>query len=213
MFHMSNDSALFRTRAQLLGAGATEQGANWALPDGTIYVPLYEAKMVHQFDHRWAEYEEDGKATRDLDADDHTNPHRIARPRYWVPPTNRPLFSEHNLPQTFFCHIITQENDMEPSDAIDAESFWQGQVADWQASGLTQKAYCEEQGLRYTAFGYWVRKLRREAEPSPGKKPTCFVPVVPATATGLSLALPNGLEIRGIDSGNLPLVRQLLEVL
>ena len=85
MFHMSNDSALFRTRAQLLGAGATEQGANWALPDGTIYVPLYEAKMVHQFDHRWAEYEEDGKATRDLDADDHTNPHRIARPRYWVP--------------------------------------------------------------------------------------------------------------------------------
>ena len=44
---------------------------------------------------------------------------------------------------------------MEPSDAIDAESFWQGQVADWQASGLTQKAYCEEQGLRYTAFGYW----------------------------------------------------------
>ena len=92
-------------------------------------------------------------------------------------------------------------------------SFWQGQVADWQASGLTQKAYCEEQGLRYTAFGYWVRKLRREAEPSPGKKPTCFVPVVPDTATGLSLALPNGLEIRGIDSGNLPLVRQLLEVL
>ena len=102
---------------------------------------------------------------------------------------------------------------MEPSDAIDAKSFQQGQVADWQASGLTQKAYCEEQGLRYTAFGYWVRKLRREAEPSPGKKPTCFVPVVPATATGLSLALPNGLEIRGIDSGNLPLVRQLLEVL
>ena len=102
---------------------------------------------------------------------------------------------------------------MEPSDAIDAKSFRQGQVADWQASGLTQKAYCEEQGLRYTAFGYWVRKLRRAAEPSTGKKPTCFVPVVPDTATGLSLALPNGLEIRGIDSGNLPLVRQLLEVL
>ncbi len=89
---------------------------------------------------------------------------------------------------------------MKPSDAIDARSFWQGQVADWQASGLTQKAYCEEQGLRYTAFGYWVRKLRRAAEPSPRKKPTCFVPVVPDTATGLSLALPNGLEIRGAYS-------------
>ena len=85
MFHMSNDSGLFRSRAQLLGAGATEQGPNWVLPDGIVYVPLYEAKMVHQFDHRWAEYEEDGKTTRALDADDHTNPHRTARPRYWVP--------------------------------------------------------------------------------------------------------------------------------
>ncbi len=76
---------------------------------------------------------------------------------------------------------------MKPSDAIDARSFWQGQVADWQDSGLTQKAYCEEQGLRYTAFGYWVRKLRRAAKPSPRKKPTSFVPVVPDTATGLIL--------------------------
>ena len=48
---------------------------------------------------------------------------------------------------------------MEPSDAIDAESFWQGQVADWQASGLTQKAYCEEQGLRRCPP--WRAKRRR----------------------------------------------------
>ncbi|WP_419621109.1 IS66 family insertion sequence element accessory protein TnpA, partial [Thiolapillus sp.] len=31
-------------------------------------------------------------------------------------------------------------------------------------SGLTQKAYCEHQELRYSTFGYWVRKLRRAAE-------------------------------------------------
>ncbi len=85
MFHMSNDSGLFRTREQLLEEGGTGQGPNWVLPDDTVYVPLYEAKMVHQFDHRWAEYLEDGKITRDLDADDHADPHRTARPRYWVP--------------------------------------------------------------------------------------------------------------------------------
>ena len=85
MFMMNTASHLFRTRAQLLETGATEQGPNWVLPDGIVYVPLYEAKMVHQFDHRWAEYEEDGKTTRDLDADDHADPYRTARPRYWVP--------------------------------------------------------------------------------------------------------------------------------
>ncbi len=85
MFHMSNDSGLFRTREQLLEEGATGQRSNWLLPDGTVYVPLYEAKMVHQFDHRWAEYEEDGKTTRDLTDEDHADPQRAARPRYWVP--------------------------------------------------------------------------------------------------------------------------------
>ncbi|WP_419605861.1 IS66 family insertion sequence element accessory protein TnpA, partial [Thiolapillus sp.] len=37
-------------------------------------------------------------------------------------------------------------------------------------SGLTQKAYCEQQELRYSTFGYWVRKLRRAAEPATEKK-------------------------------------------
>jgi len=85
LFDMSNDSDLFRTRAQLLEAGARAVGPEWVLPDGEIYVPLYEAKMVHQFDHRWAEYEEDGKTTRDLTGTDHADPTRTARPRYWVP--------------------------------------------------------------------------------------------------------------------------------
>jgi len=85
LFNMTSDSGLFRTRAQLLEAGATEQGPNWVLPDGTLYVPLYEAKMVHQFDHRWAEYQEEGKTTRDLTDEDHADLQRTARPRYWVP--------------------------------------------------------------------------------------------------------------------------------
>jgi len=85
MFHMSNDSGLFRTREQLLEAGASPEGAEWVLADGERYVPLYEAKMVHQFDHRWAEYAEDGKTTRDLTDTDHADPARTTRPRYWVP--------------------------------------------------------------------------------------------------------------------------------
>jgi len=34
---------------------------------------------------------------------------------------------------------------------------WIDHVAAWSASGQTQRAYCEAQGLRYHAFDYWRR--------------------------------------------------------
>ncbi len=69
--------------------------------------------------------------------------------------------------------------------------------------------------MRYSAFGYCVRKLRGAGQPPREKKEAGFVPVIPAMGqpTGLILSLPNGLEIRGIEAQHLLLVRQLLEVL
>ena len=82
MFHMSNDSDLFRTREQLekdgwkLRGNVFERGAE-------RYLPLYEAKMVHHFDHRWATYE--GTDTRDTTEAERAHPSRVSLPRYWVP--------------------------------------------------------------------------------------------------------------------------------
>ena len=45
-------------------------------------MPLYEAKMVHHFDHRWATYE--GDRTRDLTVAEKKNPEGVVRGRYWV---------------------------------------------------------------------------------------------------------------------------------
>ncbi len=47
-------------------------------------LPLYEAKMAHQFDHRWATYEAGG-STRDVTDAEKQNPCYEVRPRYWVP--------------------------------------------------------------------------------------------------------------------------------
>lgn len=55
-------------------------------------LPLYEAKMIHQFDHRWATYEVNAKgrggkgemANRDVVAAEKTDPHFSLTPRYWV---------------------------------------------------------------------------------------------------------------------------------
>jgi len=62
MFHMSNDSGLFRTAAQLAAAGYRREGAEW-VRGAERYVPLYEAKLFHQFNHRWATYAEPGTLT------------------------------------------------------------------------------------------------------------------------------------------------------
>lgn len=85
MFHMSNDSGLFRTWRQLEEAGAIREDTEWLDPDGTVWVPLYEAKMVHQFDHRWATYESDGQTCRDVTEAEKKDPTYEPLPRYWVP--------------------------------------------------------------------------------------------------------------------------------
>ncbi|WP_419648159.1 IS66 family insertion sequence element accessory protein TnpA, partial [Thiolapillus sp.] len=39
-----------------------------------------------------------------------------------------------------------------PTDSTDRITFWQDHVTAWQVSDLTQKAYCEQQELRYSTF-------------------------------------------------------------
>jgi N-6 DNA Methylase len=81
MFDMSNDSGLFRTAAQLRESGFVLEGGDWIGKER--YMPLYEAKMIHQFDHRWATY--DGTSNRDVTAAEKTDPGFEPTPRYWVP--------------------------------------------------------------------------------------------------------------------------------
>lgn len=51
-------------------------------------LPLYEAKMIHQFDHRWATYEasggDDEDACRNMTGLEKRCPDIAVRPRYWV---------------------------------------------------------------------------------------------------------------------------------
>ena len=56
MFHMSNASHLFRTRGQLEKEGWRLAG-NVFEKGEEICLPLYEAKMLHHFDHRFGSYE------------------------------------------------------------------------------------------------------------------------------------------------------------
>ena len=89
MFHMANDSGLFRMRANLALADWKQEGDRFE-KDGTVMLPLYEAKMIHHFDHRFGTYEGQSKAQAnqgklpELDDVAHADPERLTLPRYWV---------------------------------------------------------------------------------------------------------------------------------
>ncbi|USF88401.1 IS66 family insertion sequence element accessory protein TnpA [Candidatus Endoriftia persephone] len=101
---------------------------------------------------------------------------------------------------------------MTTSNSNDSSLYWQQHVAAWQDSGLTQRAYCAQRWLSYPSFGYWARKLRRTDKPMVQPRAKGFVPVTLAApvVSGLSLVLPDGLEIRSIGPDNVSMVRQLL---
>jgi hypothetical protein len=76
MFHMSGDSGLFKSNPAVHGQSAR--------------LPLYEAKMIHQYDHRWATYIDaaDGDMGEvepiDVSNASKSNPSFSVCPQYWV---------------------------------------------------------------------------------------------------------------------------------
>jgi hypothetical protein len=94
MFHMSNDSHLFHTRSQLEAEGYRLVGNTFVAGDPTSpsparYLPLYEAKMIWHYDHRYGTYEgvRDRSSTQLPTPDErqHADPHFVVQPWYWVP--------------------------------------------------------------------------------------------------------------------------------
>jgi hypothetical protein len=91
MFHMTNDSSLFRTRAELVAKENAHpvEGNRWRSARG-LWLPLYEGKMAQAFDHRAASVAvnphnrhrpaQPAPATQAQ----HQDPAWLPEPQYWV---------------------------------------------------------------------------------------------------------------------------------
>ncbi len=101
------------------------------------------------------------------------------------------------------------------------KDHWKHHIEAWQASGLSQNAYCRKHGLKSNQLCYWKRKLTTSkvdsaaASSVPSK---AFVPLTVNTrasqsSQSLCLRLPNGCELSGIEAQHLPTVNRLLAVL
>ncbi|PKP76388.1 MAG: restriction endonuclease [Alphaproteobacteria bacterium HGW-Alphaproteobacteria-3] len=90
-FHMTNDSAHFRTRSELeeLEKAYPLAGARWGSPSG-IWVPLFEGKSIQLFNHRYANIRASsggvsGQGVAEpLSTTQLANPDVVGQPRYWV---------------------------------------------------------------------------------------------------------------------------------
>jgi len=87
LFHMTNDSGSFNTSSQLAEAGATQDGTLWRSKDEN-YLPLYEAKMMQVYDHRFGTYAPgqiaDTRALPRLTDAQYADPSFEVNPRYYV---------------------------------------------------------------------------------------------------------------------------------
>ncbi|RZB15661.1 SAM-dependent DNA methyltransferase [Streptomyces sp. F001] len=82
LLNMGHDSALLNTGEELEASGWTLNGNVFAKEEKRM-LPLYEAKMLHHYDHRWATYGADGD-TRPLTQEEKDDCEAFVLPRYWV---------------------------------------------------------------------------------------------------------------------------------
>ncbi len=88
MIHMSNDSNIFLTYEQLQERNATISENRFTLADGTIYVPLYEGKMIWLYNHHYGSWPTEGTRPNAIDTPslEHlSNTSDYIMPWYWVP--------------------------------------------------------------------------------------------------------------------------------
>jgi hypothetical protein len=69
-------------------------------------------------------------------------------------------------------------------------------ITSWQQSGLSQKAFCEQNGIRYHVFHYWYKCFRDLQSPA---KDEGFIPLsiqpsraINGSCVHVELLLPNG---------------------
>lgn len=95
MFHMTNDSSLFRTRAELdEKEGAYPTGSNRFKSLSCEWLPLYVGRMIHQFDHRAASVDvnddniHNPAVSTSITSAQKTDPSFSPIPQFWVSATD-----------------------------------------------------------------------------------------------------------------------------
>ena len=94
MFHMANDSHLFRTAEQLDEEGFYPVEGNHWKKGQELYLPLYQGRMIWHFDHRANSVRVNPESTHnpylseEVTQAQHADPNFLPQTQYWVPAHN-----------------------------------------------------------------------------------------------------------------------------
>ena len=118
LFNMTSDSHLFRTAAQLKAAGFYPVQSNRWKRGEELYLPLYQGRMIHQFDHRANSVRVNPESTHNpylseaVSETQHADPGFLPQSQYWVPAED----VEPDFPHSLACAIgirhITRPTDV-----------------------------------------------------------------------------------------------------
>ena len=91
MFNLTTDFLLFRTAAQLEDDGFYPVDGNKWKRGNELYLPHYQGRMIHQFDHRWSSVRVNPHSRHnpyvndELTKEQHADPSFLPAPQYWAP--------------------------------------------------------------------------------------------------------------------------------
>ncbi len=117
MFHMANDSHLFRTAAQLEDEGFYPVHGNCWKRGNELYLPLYQGRMIHQFDHRANSVQVNPEnitnpyLSERVSEIQHADPRFLPTSVYWVPANDVSHAFPNALEWTIACRPIVRPTD------------------------------------------------------------------------------------------------------
>ena len=130
LFNMTSDSHLFRTAEQLDADGFYPvQGHRWKRGDD-LYLPLYQGRMINQFDHRANSVTVNLASTHnpylseEVSEAQHADPSFLPSTRFWVPASNVERTIPQELGWTLAFRDIARSTDVRT--AIAAIAPWAG---------------------------------------------------------------------------------------
>ena len=98
--------------------------------------------------------------------------------------------------------------------ALEKQKLWDERIEVFLASGLSQAAWCREQGLPAHQLSYWLRKFRNSTSTAINNR-WVSVPITTTGKSGVSLRIGNiALEIeRGFDAAVLSdVIRSVMDL-
>jgi hypothetical protein len=103
--------------------------------------------------------------------------------------------------------------------SAETQTYWREQVTAYEASGLTQKAFCQQRRIAERSFRKWIQQIRREQRAGREERPA-FIPVTLKSdaqetrePVALKVVLPGDITIVVSEGSQVPLLRHVVKAL